>query len=164
MHKLKTGFIAISLMLLSLISCNCHAQLLVGTGTSYGTDIQQFALHTRVYYYPSERICFGPEFSYFPKTSENGISRQLTEYGLAFHYIFELNEKLGIYPLTSFNYSREVENSHQHTQLNTAFGIGFGAGLHASFGDFFPFIEGKYLTGNLAQASVNAGVIYRFEW
>ncbi|MFT5618896.1 MAG: hypothetical protein ACI85I_002131 [Arenicella sp.] len=147
-----------------LLSFNCHAQLLIGTGATYGSDISQVAPQFRLYYYASEKLCFGPEFSYFPKTTEADIERQLTEYGFAIHYIFEVGEKIGIYPLTSINYSKEREWENHHLHTTEAFGLGVGGGLHGSFGNFLPFAEVKYLTGELKQTSISIGLIYNINW
>ena len=54
-----------------------------GGGAIYGDDIDTFGIHLRSYYnLPDEKICFGPEYSYFFEQTDivegEEISRQLS--------------------------------------------------------------------------------------
>ena len=59
-------------------------------------------------------MCFGPEFSqFFEKTERiNGedVSKKLNEFNFNIHYVFEINESLGFYPLTGLITVRKRKN------------------------------------------------------
>lgn len=153
----------ISLLLLLISSLLSNAQsIMIGAGGSYGTSIEQFAPNFRLYYGLNEHLCFGPEFSYFPTSIHGDESIQLTEYGFVAHYIFELKEHIGIYPLLGINYSVEESNHLGSIHTQNVFGASIGAGIHMNIKNIYPFIEYKYLTGALSQNSFSLGIIYNF--
>lgn len=170
--NLKKNIVQVSLVLIcSITFSNAYSQFAIGLGGAYGTDIEQFAPNLRVYYFPNEKICFGPEIAYFPSITEKihgiEVEKQLTEYNLTGHYIFELSPKLGVYPLFGLNYSvekeTEYEDEHKIEMTEDAFGANLGAGLHLALGRFLPFAEYKYVTGNLRQHAFSIGVLFTFE-
>jgi len=134
--------------------------LMIGAGGSYGTSVEQFGLNSRLYYGLNEKLCFGPEFAYFPAIVKGDEKIQLNEYGFVVHYIIEVKEKIGFYPLTGINYSNEKRDHLGLTYEENAFGASFGAGMHFSINNFLPFVEYKYITGKLSQNTVSLGMIY----
>lgn len=138
--------------------------IMVGAGGIYGTDIEQVGVNARVYYGLNEQICFGPEFSYFPKVTHGSESIQLNEYGFVVHYIFEIKEEVGLYPLLGINYSVEESEYLGYTHTNKAMGAAIGAGMHLEVKNFMPFIEYKYIMGELSQSTFSLGVIYNFKF
>jgi len=79
------------------------------------------------------------------------------------HYIFEITEKLGFYPLSGINYTIENERLIENTESEEdekAFGINYGAGFHYNlFKDVFVFAEFKGIIGQLNAQFITTGVI-----
>ena len=130
-----------------------------GIGISYGDDIQQYAPNLRLYYFPNHKICFGPEFAFFPETRERDVETKLTEYGFTGHFILNVTESLGIYPLLGLNYAVETEKSFGLHEETTSFGANLGAGLHLELENYFPYLEYKYVASGLAQNVVSIGIL-----
>lgn len=158
MHKLLK--IALFLGLIIPANFGYSQSFMFGAGATYGSDIQQIAPNFRIYYGVNERFCFGPEYSYFPSKNKEGYDVQLNEYGLVAHYIFEIKEKVGVFPLIGLNYSVEKEKMNEERNTTEAFGASFGLGFHMSFNNFLPYAEYKYITGELSQSTVSIGLIY----
>jgi hypothetical protein len=135
---------------------------MIGTGGTYGSDIEQFAPNFRIYYGVNEHLCFGPEFTlFYLKTNENKWIK-LKEYGFVVHYIFELKEHFGIYPLIGMNYSVE-ENKHSGSiHAINSLGASIGTGLHLNWKNILPYLEYKYTTGTLSQSTLSLGLVYNF--
>ena len=121
----------------------------IGIGPTYSMTLETFGVNSRVYYNVGEKICFGPEFSYFKK---NDVS----EFDVNFigHYIFE-TAWFGLYPLAGVNYSKE-ENEH-HTV--DAWGAVFGAGLHRNLRFLTVFMEYAHIESELKNDIVTAGLM-----
>ena len=143
-----------------------------GAAGIYGDDIEEVGIHTRAYYnLKNDRICFGPEFSYFRKSEEvvsgENISTQLKEINLNGHYIIELNEKWGLYPLTGLNVSFEAEKTVIDTgeiQKKRAdiFGVNIGIGMHRAVDKWVVFGEFNHLFSDANQNSFLIGAFYTF--
>jgi len=135
------------------------AQIMLGFGGSYGDDIQQFAPNFRVYYFPNHKICFGPEFAHFPRIKEREQERELTEYGFTGHYIFNVNERVGVFPLVGLNYAIERERELDQFEEESSFGLNIGGGIHIEYDRYFPYVEYKYVASRLAQSVFSIGVL-----
>ena len=155
--------ILIVLLLLNLGSSLSAQSLMLGAGGSYGSGIKQFAPNVRLYYGVSEAFCFGPEFAYFPYVNHEGQDLQLSEYCFVAHYIFEIKEKAGFFPLFGINYSVERERLTNEIHFEKALGLALGVGLHFNIGNFLPFSEYKYITGDLNQVIISTGIIYNLD-
>ena len=99
------------------------------------------------------RVCI------FPNTKENGIERRLMEYGFSAHYIFTVGKYLGLYPLLGINYAIETEEYLDLHEEKTSLGANLGAGFHLEFGNYFPYVEYKYVASDLAQNVFSIGVL-----
>ena len=161
----------VAMSLLFMISAVSQSWSL-GPGILYGDDIQQVGVHVRGYYnLPGDRICFGPEYSHFFSKSEHQdgekISKHLNEINFNLHYIFELNDKWGIYPVTGINLSFEREeirfqNGGVHNYHDSAFGANLGIGIHRSVNKWLVFGEFDHLFSDLSQNSFVMGAFYTF--
>lgn len=135
--------------------------VMFGAAGSYGSSIYQVAPNFRLYYGATEQLCFGPEYTFYQRKIDESEKVTLDEIGFVVHYIFELKEKVGIYPVLGVNYSIEKEIEHAHlAHQKKAFGASIGAGMHLSIKNFMPFAEYKYITGALRQHTISAGLIY----
>ncbi|MCZ6520372.1 MAG: hypothetical protein O6848_02605 [Bacteroidetes bacterium] len=136
-----------------------NAQIALGLGGTYGSDIDQFAPNFRAYYFPTHHICFGPEYSWFPSIESNDVKRQLTEFNLTGHYLLEISHRTALYPLTGLNYSREKETENGEEETTDAFGLNLGAGVHFAYGRVLPFAEYKYIFSDLSQHVISIGIL-----
>lgn len=163
MQQMKT-ILSFSLFFLTVFRTAQSQSVMLGAGGSYGSDIEQFAPNFRVYYGLSHAICFGPEYSYFPKTMHGEEELQLMEYGFVAHYIFLVKDKLGIFPLVGFNYSVETSTEHGKSHTKEAAGSSVGLGLHYEFKNLLPYIEYKIISGELSQSTFSVGLIYNLKF
>ncbi|MFT7032031.1 MAG: hypothetical protein ACJA2S_000527 [Cyclobacteriaceae bacterium] len=134
----------------------------------YGDNIERLGINARVYYnLPNDKVCFGTEYSHFLTNnfSEGGhdISKKLYEFNFNVHYIIELEEKLGVYPVAGLNLSKERESfvdSHGDTEKEnfSGFGTNLGFGIHRSFNRWMLFAEYMHLVSNASQNSYLLGV------
>lgn len=143
----------------------------LGAAGIYGDDIDRAGVHVRGYYnLKNGKVCFGPEYSHFFKRSAtiNGeeVSIQLNEVNFNLHYIFELTETLGFYPLTGLNMSREKEEfevgNHVEEHRVTEFGANLGFGMHKFAGSWIFFAEYDHLFSELSQNSFLIGAFFTF--
>ena len=142
----------------------------IGIAGVYGDDIQEPGFNLRAYYnLKNERICFGPEFTLFKNHIEehgNGeIELSLFELNFNVHYIFEISEKFGVYPLTGLNFSREREEPSavsEESVTEEKWGLNLGFGAHYPVRDFTFFVEYDHLFSDLNQNTYTAGVFYTF--
>ena len=142
----------------------------LGGGIPYNASKEHTGLNLRGYYNIGEQICFGPEFTvFFPKTVTHineEIQTSIWEINFNAHYIFEVSEKLGMYPIIGFNYTREIEDitilstgltdkkTHQYIGLN------IGGGFHLPQPKFVPFIEHEYVVGDLSDHIITVGLFF----
>ena len=158
------------LLAIVLLCSQVHAQsITTGAAAIYGDDIDNLGIHLRAYYNLwDERVCFGPEYTYFFPTTRNFDGEEveigLSEFNFNMHYIFEVTHKIGVYPLAGFNLSRETEQGEglNHKSVQSEVGLNLGAGFHVPFGDFVVFAEYDRLFSELAQNSFLVGVLINF--
>ena len=150
----------IVLILFSYLPIEQYAQSVVlGAGGSYGADIKNVAPNLRAYVFTNERICIGPEITYFPKQHVGEYQKSLAEFNITGHYIFELTEELGFYPLTGINYSVETEYMHDESEVQSVFGLNIGSGFHYKSGRLMPYIEYNYVLSELGEHTFSAGIL-----
>ncbi|WP_405566941.1 outer membrane beta-barrel protein [Polaribacter sp. Asnod6-C07] len=139
---------------------------IVGFGPTLELSHSLAGINGRFYYGVNESFCFGPEISYFPyQNTDKGYEKSIIDLNINAHYIFELNESLGVYPLSGINYTIEnerfVEENDEHKKEN-GFGINYGVGIHYKLKDLFIFSEFKGIAGNLNDEFITIGFIYNF--
>lgn len=141
------------------------AQIIPGGGIIYGDDIEEVGINLRAYKFLNERICFGPEFTYFNKhqTVIGGEEAEIGLWEINFntHYIFEVGEGLGVYPLTGLNFSREVEKMEGHSDVvESVVGLNLGFGAHYEKNRLLFYAEYDRLISDLGQNSFTVGVLF----
>lgn len=143
----------------------------IGAAGIYGDDIGNVGIQLRGYYnLKGNRVCFGPEFSSFFTTTETQnsevIEKKLNEVNFNLHYIIELNEKLGIYPLIGANFSSEKEEitdgSEVKTHTTEGLGVNLGMGMHRAKNRWIFFGEYDHLFSELSQNSFILGAFFTF--
>lgn len=153
-----------------LTSYNLEAQIepptiMPGLAATYASNLDVAGINARLYYAADHHYCFGPEISYFKKTTE-AIELSLFEANANLHYILDLKKGLGIYPLSGINYSLETEiekdNSEEEKHTEDAFGLNIGAGLHYASGRMLFFAEYKYVISELDDHFLSVGALINF--
>lgn len=142
-----------------------NAQILLGGGPMYGDDIEEIGVNLRTYTFIGERICFGPEFTIFGNhdTMIDGETAELGLWEINFngHYIFEVREGLGLYPVVGLNFSREVEKVEGHDDvIESVFGTNLGFGVHYEHKNLILYTEYDRLFSDLRQNSFTIGVLF----
>lgn len=138
--------------------------IMPGLAPTY-SDKFNTGINARLYYAADHHYCFGPEVSYF-KTSSEEKETSLFEANINLHYILELGNGFGFYPLGGINYSVETEEylhateTEHHTE--DAFGLNAGAGFHYAIGKIIFFAEYKYLISELEDYFFTAGALFTF--
>ncbi|MCE7997189.1 MAG: porin family protein [Roseivirga sp.] len=147
------------------IAKRANAQLLVGGGPLYGDDIEEVGSNLRLYTFIGDKICFGPEFTAFGKhdTMIDGEQAELGLWEINFngHYIFEVGEGLGLYPVAGLNYSKERETIEGHDDVvEDALGVNLGFGVHYELNRFILYTEYDRLFSDLRQNSFTVGILF----
>ncbi len=141
----------------------------VGAGLAYGDDIKEPGINLRAYYnLANNKVCFGPEFTYFKKRTESTLNEDLDislfELNFNIHYILEVTHKFGIYPLGGLNYSQENEKYSDvaKEEVVKKWGLNLGMGAHYAIHKFVVFLEYDHLLSDLSQNTFIFGTFYTF--
>ncbi|WP_160114818.1 outer membrane beta-barrel protein [Aquimarina sp. AU474] len=151
-------------LLLITISMSGQERWMLGFAPSLELEEELIGINGRFYYGLNEQICFGPEVTYFPYQSiDSDNELAILDLNVNVHYIFEVSEKLGFYPLTGINYTIEkerlIEQNDQNEEENE-FGLNYGFGAHYNLKKFFAFAEFKGVSGKLNDEFITIGVIF----
>ena len=65
------------------------------------------------------------------------MERDLTEYNISAHFIFEVSHTTALFPLMGINYSREKETIGSMVSSEEAFGLNLGGGEHWVWAGFY---------------------------
>ncbi|MFT6337258.1 MAG: hypothetical protein ACI86M_002527 [Saprospiraceae bacterium] len=119
---------------------------------AWSFNLETPGINARSYFFLNDKICLGPEFTYFfDKTEVHGneeITTSAFVIDLNGHYVFEIIEhSLGVYPVMGLNFTREkesiqvLEETEEHTSKAFGFNLGIGAEVPLSkrinlFGEF----------------------------
>ena len=134
-----------------------------GIGPSIAPKNSFSGVNTRVYYGVNERFCFGPDVSFFPFQQLNDeYETQLWEANFNLHYVFEIAHRLGVYPLSGFNYTFESERTISHSdeiEKHSAPGLNYGVGMHYSINRIILFTEFKGVISELDDEFFTLGIV-----
>ena len=160
----------ITFLLLFTISSLSAQKFALGGGVPFNVSTEAVGLNLRAYYNLNEKICFGPELSYFFPTTEihedEEIGTKVIEFNFNAHYIFELTHKIGIYPVIGLNYTIEKEEikylneERTEDEYHRTFGMNIGGGFHIPLSKFTPFAEYEYVLGDLKEHIITLGVFF----
>ncbi|WP_422105951.1 outer membrane beta-barrel protein [Winogradskyella sp.] len=139
--------------------------LMPGLSAVYSTNLEAAGLNARLYYAADHHYCFGPEVSYFKKDTDDSETT-FFEANINLHYILDLGQGIGVYPLSGINYSIETvaENHSMEIEEYTeeGFGLNLGAGLHYAKGRFLFFSEYKYVVSEWNDHFFTIGALINF--
>jgi len=125
----------------------------IGAGASYSLPLDLVGINVRSYYNLNEKICLGPEFSFFKSPDV-----QVLEFNAIAHYVIE-TPVVGISPIAGLNYtSEELVN-----ETEEGFGVAFGLGVHRNFDKMTLFTEYISVVGAVPDNFINVGVFFSFE-
>jgi len=159
--------------MICLVAIEGKAQQFSGGGAiSYNATLQTPGINLRSYYNVDHHLCFGPEITFFLPTTEikedEEITKTVREINFNAHYIIELSEHVGVYPIIGVNYTREREEilffaDGAREELTTdAVGLNIGAGIHVPLSSVIPFLEYQYVIGTFKEHIISAGAFYTF--
>ncbi|MFT6868074.1 MAG: hypothetical protein ACJA08_002924 [Cyclobacteriaceae bacterium] len=133
------------------------AQKNEGSGIAPGLSAvlaEETGFNIRLHYFPSHKMCFGVETNFFPKT-EMDLKNDM-EITFNGHFIFELGEHWGIYPLVGAGWKKTKEDSGWRALT--------GGGFHGKYGIFQPYIEYIYNTGFKSEGAFIIGTFLTLEF
>ena len=157
---MKIKHFLITLLLLAGIQFSSNAQLSLGAGLGYGTDIEELAIRARGVYAISGPWRAAADFDFY-LDGEKNIS--FWEFNVNGHYLFLNNEKLRAYALPGLKfYHVKIDydsNLPGFTNVsNTDTGVNLGAGLEVPLGPVDFFGEAKFSLAGSEQLFIAAGI------
>ena len=157
-------FLTKLLIILSLYTTNAQEGFMGGLGPSLELNENFAGINGRFFYGVNKHVCFGPEVTYFPFQSlDEEAEVSILDANINIHYVFELNHKLGIYPLTGINYTFENERFELDTEekeTEEEFGLNYGFGAHYNLNSLFVFAEFKGIISPLNDTFITVGAIF----
>ncbi len=143
-----------------LLFCILLAPLLVfaqmkESGVAPGASVVTGAhtgINLRFHYFPNHKMCFGLESNLFPKSGHS--LKEGMEITLNGHFIFEMSQHWGVYPLVGAGW-KNLEHESGFRALT-------GGGLHGNYGRFAPYVEYIYSSGFESEGIVIIGTFFTF--
>ncbi len=156
------------IVLLCIFFSNAHAQKetrwLLGTGITYCSYIDNPGLNLNITYRVFGNFHVGPDFSALltRELQENGkvVKRKEVEYNFNAQQLFEVGEKIALYPLVGINWSRVTrhpEGEEPFTEWITA--VNAGGGCELQLNKFRLFAESKWVS-QLDKYDLTAGILF----
>ena len=169
---MKTFTLFLFLMLSQFILFSQDKSISLGAAFEYNHTTELAGINLRGYYNIGHNFCFGPEFTFFENKQiilDDEIEDiSIWELNINAHYIIEIKERVGIYPIVGFNFTRETEeisylsSSDTKTERESFYGFNLGGGIHVPIKKFTPFYEYHYTFGELGEGISTAGIFYTF--
>ncbi|MEP1032182.1 hypothetical protein [Ekhidna sp.] len=125
------------------------------SGVAPGASVvmgEHTGVNLRFHYFPSHKMCFGLESNLFPK-SGHSVSEGM-ELTLNGHFILEVSEHWGVYPLVGAGW-KNLEHESGFRALT-------GGGLHGNYGRLAPYVEYIYSSGFEPEGIFIIGTFFTF--
>lgn len=170
MKKIITAFIA-AFVLISVQ--NSNAQLGVGAGLAFGTEIETLGIQVGATYSLVDNLRLAADVIYFfPKTEGSGdfeTDLKWLEFNGNLHYVFYEEITMNAYGLAGLNYSRlSIDEPSSDipgdgplgsiTYSESEFGLNLGIGYMYNLNLAWFFAEAKYVVSDFDQLSIVAGL------
>jgi opacity protein-like surface antigen len=140
------------------IASETKAQLSIGGGVGYGTDVEEIGLQVRAIYGLTDNIRVGGDFLYY-LVSGDGLS--LYETNLNGHYAFANTDKFIGYGLVGLNLLTARVSIFGISGSTSEVGLNVGAGGQVKFTDKISgLLEAKYAIGDAGQAVIGLGLLF----
>lgn len=133
-----------------------QAQVSIGAGVAFGSDIEQVGLQADLHYRLANlpAIQLGAGFIYyFPKDNHDFL-----EFNLNGAYIFYEEFMFKSYGYTGLNYARSSVSFGDASVSDTAIGLNIGIGAEYDLGPVLAFGDLKYVVSDFDQAVFSIGV------
>ena len=137
---------------------------------AWSTHIETPGINARAYFFANDKICFGPEFTYFFEKVEDEQTVNAFTIDFNAHYVFEVIEhRLGMYPIVGTNFTHEKATEmimgEDDIHFTKAFGLNLGAGIEVPLTrQFNLFSEYLHTFGSLEDTVLYLGFNYVWEY
>lgn len=160
---MKSRLIPIVCSLIVLLCCapvQSQAQISVGGGLAYGTDVSTLGIDLRGYYelnVPDALLVIVPNFIWFLPTEEGNADISWWTFDALLHWIFESSEGFEIYTFAGIGITNvgvsigPFDDSNTEINLNLGLGVEKGTDFGGVFGEF------RYVLSDANQLVIEAG-------
>lgn len=160
----KLYYIALIGLFLPQVSRAQESRWLLGAGITYCSYIGNPGVNLNLTYRLIGGLHIGPDFSAIlnNEEKENGVTiiRKELEYNLNAHYVFELGEKVAVYPLVGFNYSKVTTHPEgEEADKRWVSACNAGGGVEYSLKKTSIFFESKYVS-RLEKYDLTLGILF----
>ncbi|HEX5170150.1 MAG TPA: hypothetical protein VFW11_13325 [Cyclobacteriaceae bacterium] len=152
------------IFLLLIVQQGFSQRWVVGSGVTYCSYVDSPGINLNVTYRLAGNLYVGPDFSALltREVNEAGkvIRRKEVEYNLNLHQLFEVNERVGLYPLVGMNVSKVTNHpDREEPQHRWVTGLNAGGGLELKLSWIRLFVESKYVF-HFSKADLTAGFLF----
>lgn len=163
----KSLFTIFAIVTFVFATSTSFAQLRLGAGLAYGSDIEKLGVQLRGEYGINDKWEAEADFTYFfpEKTEFLGvdISANFSTINLNAHYLLANKDKFQFYPLAGLNIAIASASVAGESESESEFGINAGAGARYSFSEKLNgYADAKYVLGEADQFVINFGVLFNF--
>lgn len=156
--------------LFAILTTGAFAQVGIGAGLSFGTDVSEVGIFARGSYQFAEQWRGAATFNYYLAGNEGGVSVSFWDINLDAHYLFWENEQFRAYALGGLGIAIISVDANvpsvpgfDYNESTSDFGINLGAGGEYKVNENVrPFAELKFDVGLYNQLVIMAGVKYLF--
>jgi opacity protein-like surface antigen len=141
------------------------AQISVGGGLAFGTEVEELGIQAGGVYTINEEFRAGADFIYYLTGDDSGFGDNFTwwEFNANGHYLFVTEEDLIVYALgglnfASFSYDFPEFQGFGGNVSETEIGLNVGAGLEYGLGFADLYAELKYALSSADQLVLSAGL------
>ena len=152
---------------LALFTLPLFAQINVGGGLSFGTEIENIGITAKATYGIDDQWEGGASFTYFLPKSFGPVDWTFWAINLDAHYLKNVSDKFTIYPLAGLNIGGITIDSDSFggfnpgSTTNTEIGVNIGGGAYLNISEKLKgFGEIKYVIGGFDQLTLGAGVLF----
>lgn len=163
MKMLKTTLIVLASL---FVSSSAMAQLSVGGGLGFGTDVEELSAFLRGEYQFAEQWRGAATLNFFFLEDIPGIDVGWTTFNLDAHYILSDNGSFQLYGIGGLNIAFikvgiDLGAFGSVNETTTEIGLNLGGGARLLVSErFAPFAELKYIIGNGSQLVIFLGAVY----
>ena len=155
---MKIKHLLVTLLFLTGIQFAANAQLRLGAGLGYGTDVEELGLQFRGVYTITDPWRAAADFvTYFDGVEDLSV----WELNLNAHYAFLNDEKKTVYALAGLNFFKINYDATSGNSDNSDTGLNLGAGLELPITPQIEFYsEARFALGGSEQLFISAGIQY----